>query len=125
VLLVRINSSERSALPKSAGEIRNRVGEIVFDQPLERELALLEARRGALTALSPAQRRLARHRLHVIDGGGLLSALDPSTKAVPDWNTLQHLRELGRAAAAGWLEGAAGPPLPEVKAGPSPILSVA
>ena len=46
MLLARINSSERSALPRSAGEIRNRVGEIGFDQPLECELALLEARRG-------------------------------------------------------------------------------
>jgi NTE family protein len=125
LLLVRINSSERSALPKSAGEIRNRVGEIVFGQPLEHELALLEARRGALMALSPAQRRLARHRLHVIDGADMLSALDPSTKVVPDWNNLLRIHELGRAAAAEWLEGAAGPALPEAKAGPSPILSAA
>ena len=111
LLLVRINSSERSGRPKSAGEIRNRVGEIVFDQPLERELALLEAGRRALTAVSPAQRRLARHRLHVIDGGDLLSALDPITKLVPEWNTLQRLHDLGRAAAADWLEGVPAPAL--------------
>jgi NTE family protein len=111
VLLVRINSSERTTLPRSAGEIRNRVGEIVFDQPLERELALLEARRGALTAFTPAQRRVARHRLHVIDGGEVLSALDPSTKLVPDWTTLQLLHDLGRAAASDWLEGVPAPAL--------------
>jgi NTE family protein len=111
VLLVRINSSERTTLPRSAGEIRNRVGEIVFDQPLERELALLEARRGALTAFTPAQRRVARHRLRVIDGGEVLSALDPSTKLVPDWTTLQLLHDLGHAAAADWLEGVPAPAL--------------
>jgi NTE family protein len=105
LLLVRINSSERTTLPRSAGEIRNRVGEIVFEQPLERELALLEARRAALAALAAGRRRLARYRLHVIDGGGVLSALDPSTKLVPAWTTLQLLHDLGRAAAAGWLEG--------------------
>ena len=107
VLLVRINSTERTTLPRSTGEIRNRVGEIVFNQPLERELALLEARRGALMALTPAQRRFARHRLHVIDGGEVLSALDPITKLVPDWSTLLRMHALGRTAASAWLEEAA------------------
>ena len=116
LLLVRINSSARTALPKSAGEIRNRVGEIVFDQPLEHELALLAARRGALAALTPAQRRLARHRLHVIDGRDLLSALDPMTKIVPDWSTLERMRDLGRGAAAGWLSAAPASALRDPKA---------
>jgi NTE family protein len=125
LLLVRINSRERRALPKSAGEIRNRVGEIVFDQPLERELALLEERRGWPTAISTAERRLARHRLHVIDGGDVLASLDPSTKVIPDWDTLQRLRDLGRAAAAGWLEGAPVSPLPNPESGQVPLLSAA
>ncbi len=103
LLLVRINPGARSTLPRSAGEIRNRVGEIVFDQPLERELALLEARRGAPLALSPARRRIACHRLHVIDGGQQLSALDPITKLVPDGSTLERVRGFGRAATADWL----------------------
>jgi NTE family protein len=105
LLLVRINPVERSSLPTSAGEIRNRVGEIVFDQPLERELALLEAWRRAPAGLSPMQRRLARHRLHVIDGGPPLAALDPITKVMPRAATLQQLRQLGRVAAAAWLQG--------------------
>jgi NTE family protein len=125
LLLVLINSRERSTLPRSAGEIRNRVGEIVFDQPLERELALLEERRGLPTALSTAGRRLARHRLHVIDGGEVLSSLDPSTKVVPDWDTLQRLRDLGRAAAADWLKAAPAPALPQARARPSPMLPAA
>ena len=103
LLLVRINPGARSTLPRSAGEIRNRVGEIVFDQPLERELALLEARRDAPLALSPAQRRIACHRLHVIDGGDQLSALDPITKLVPDGSTLERVRGFGRTATAAWL----------------------
>ena len=117
LLLVRINSSARTALPKSAGEIRNRVGEIVFDQPLEHELALLAARRGALAALTPAQRRLARHRLHMIDGRDPLSALDPMTKIVPDRSTLERMRDLGRGAAADWLSAAPASALRDPKAG--------
>lgn len=104
LLLVRINPSERGAVPASAGGIRNRIGEIVFDQPLERELALLQACRRRFR-VSRAQRRLARHRLHVIDGREPLSALDPATKGVPEWDTLVRLRDLGRAAAAAWLDG--------------------
>ncbi len=105
VLLVRINPHERSALPTSTGEIRNRVGEIVFDQPLKRELAQLEAGRGTLAAFSTIQRRLARHRLHVIDGGEALVALDPDTKMVPSWEKVTYLRYLGHTAAARWLVG--------------------
>jgi NTE family protein len=118
LLLVRINPSARDTLPRSVGEIRNRIGEIVFDQPLERELALLAARRRAHhPALSPAQRRLARHRLHVIDGGAWLAALDPSTKVAPSSDTLARLRDLGRAAASGWLDGAAAPRRPDASMG--------
>jgi hypothetical protein len=45
----------------------------------------------------------------VIDGGARLAALDPITKLVPEWNTLIRLRDLGRAAAAAWLQGAPRP----------------
>jgi NTE family protein len=105
LLLVRINTSARGDHPKSAAAIRSRVGEIVFEQPLERELALLEARRRTMPSLNRAQRRLARHRLHVIDGGSALAELDPNTRIIPDRDTLRHVRDLGRAAAADWLEG--------------------
>jgi NTE family protein len=116
ILLVRINPAERCGLPTSARDIRNRIGEIVFDQPLERELELLEARCGAPAGFGPTGWRPVRHRLHVIDGRETLAALDPITKVMPDWRTLEHLRQLGHAAASAWLEPAPAPPLPE--AGP-------
>lgn len=107
LLLVRINPRERGTLPRNAGEIRSRVGEIVFAQPLERELALIAARRGSPFALNVAERRLARHRLHVIDGGAMLAGLDPRTRMIPAGTTLTHLRKLGAAAASAWLASAA------------------
>jgi NTE family protein len=109
-LLVRINVSARDEHPRSAAGIRNRIGEIVFEQPLERELALLRAHRDGRSGVAawpfPSRRnRLARHRLHVVDGGAEIAALDPTTRIIPSGRTLEHLYGLGRAAASAWLEG--------------------
>jgi NTE family protein len=91
--------------PRSAAGIRSRVGEIVFGQPLERELALLEARRSPPLRLSLTRRqcRLARHRLHVLDGGEAIAGLDPATRVLANHQTLDHLRDVGRTAATRWL----------------------
>lgn len=104
VLLIRINPRRRHRLPTSAGDIRNRIGEIVFDQPLARELAQLDARRGTLAGFTAARRRIARHRLHVIDGGDQLAELDSGSKLIPVRDTLTEIRALGRQAASIWLE---------------------
>jgi NTE family protein len=69
---------------------------------------LSELRRRARSPLrwfSPAARRVARHRRHLIDGGPVLAALDPASKVDPDWPRLLQLRDLGRLAAEVWLQG--------------------
>jgi NTE family protein len=107
LLLIQINPATATDLPTSARDIRNRMAEIVFGRPLVAELETLSAlRRRARSPLrwwSPAARRLARHRRHVIDGGPVLAALDPVSKVDPDWPRLLELHELGRDAAAAWL----------------------
>jgi NTE family protein len=114
VLLVQINPTRVAALPRSARDIRNRMGEIVFGRPLLAELEMLAERarraRSPLGWWSRAGRRLARHRLHLIDGGALLAELDPTTKIDPDWTLLLQLRDLGRAAAEAWLGAGRGRP---------------
>jgi NTE family protein len=115
VLLVQINPTRVAALPRSARDIRNRMGEIVFGRPLLAELEMLGERarraRSPLGWWSRAGRRLARHRLHLIDGGAVLAELDPTTKIDPDWALLLQLRDLGRAAAEAWLDAGRGGPL--------------
>jgi NTE family protein len=107
LVLVQINPIETDTVPRTAAEIRNRVGEIVFGRPLVEELTRLgEAARRArppLAWFSPAARRLARHRLHRIDGSPLLAELQPSTKLDPSWPLVENLRRLGRDAADDWL----------------------
>jgi NTE family protein len=108
LVLVQINPIETDGVPRTASEIRNRVGEIVFGRPLLEELAQLgEAARRArppLAWFSPVGRRLARHRLHRIDGSALLAALQPSTKVDPSWPLVEKLLQLGRDAANDWLQ---------------------
>jgi NTE family protein len=107
LVLVQINPLESDRVPRTASEIRNRVGEIVFGRPLLEELARLDeaARRARppLAWFSPAGRRLARHRLHRIDGSALLAGLEPSTKVDPSLPLLEKLLLLGRKAADDWL----------------------
>ena len=106
-LLVRINRHETATTPRTGAEIRDRVAEIVFGLPLERELAQL-ALAGEKTRLAawtdPRARRLRRARLHVIDAAPILAALAARTKSVPDRSTLEHLFLQGRAAGADWLD---------------------
>lgn len=104
VLLIRINSSQRSHVPTSVNEIRSRIGEIVFDQPLRRELAELQARRSIWLSINARDRRIARHRLHVIDGSDALAKRDPMSKIIPSRDSLADMRDLGRKAASTWID---------------------
>jgi NTE family protein len=107
LLLVRLNPSEHAALPVTVREIRARVGAIVFDSPLQRELDsiawLRRIARRAGGAGGPAMERLAELRLHVLRDDDLLRSLDPATKLSADWPVIERLRDAGRAAAAQWL----------------------
>jgi NTE family protein len=122
LLLVQINPEAVEQLPTSARDIRDRISEIVFGHPLAAERALLAERaraaRPPLTWLSRRARRLARHRLHVIDGGPVLARLDPASKIDPDWSRLVQLRDLGREAAASWLAARHGRRPPRRRASP-------
>jgi NTE family protein len=106
LLLVRINRLASDSAPRNAGGIRDRVAEIVFGQPLARELERLEEARhkGRLLRMLDARtRRLAATRLHVIDGDSALAALHPETKILPFWPLLAQLCDAGRNAAEAWL----------------------
>ena len=107
LLLVRINAGLNAGpttnRPRTAGAIRRRVGSIVFEQPLERELELLAAHRSIRPALGTRQRRIAANRLHVVDGRTALASFHPGTRLLPDWPTLEALRDLGRRNwSPGW-----------------------
>ncbi|MGH6900567.1 MAG: patatin-like phospholipase family protein, partial [Geminicoccaceae bacterium] len=112
VVLVQINPLAAARVPRTPREIRDRVAEIAFGRPLADELERLrQASAGAIWPfawINQRRRRLARHRLHTIDGSAELGKLDPHTKVEPTWTLLLELRERGWSAADAWLRQSRG-----------------
>ena len=106
-LIVLVDSTEQAQVPTSASEIARRLGALAFNAPLRREIELIERWRAlaseGVSLGSRRQRRLRRHRFHLIEAGDATGDLAPASKLYPVWPLLEKLRDLGRAAAAAWL----------------------
>jgi NTE family protein len=104
VLIVQVNPVERPEVPRTARDILNRVNEISFNSSLLRELRAIEFVTRLLDEGSLDARRHKRMLIHRIDGGERLRGLGASSKLNAEWPFLVHLRDLGRDAAATWLD---------------------
>lgn len=105
-LLVRIAAGDAVDRPRTAAAIRRRIGHIVFEQPLERELELLAARRRQRRGLDARRRRITSHRLHTIDGRPTLATFPAKSRLLPDWPTLRTLHQKGHDTTDAWLQTA-------------------
>ena len=107
-LIVLVDATEQAQVPTSASEIARRLGSLAFNAPLRREIELIEHWRSlsgeGVTFGSRRQRRLRRHRFHLIEAGAATGNLAPASKLYPVWPLLEKLRDLGRAAASTWLD---------------------
>ena len=105
-LIVKLNSVERAGVPTTAREISARINQITFNQPLLRDIELIETvrshRRWSGLANS-ADARLARQRYHLIDAGRFTGALAPESKGKPELELLLYLRDAGRSETEKWL----------------------
>ena len=104
ILLVQINPIERRETPDTVEEIANRIDEITFNAGLLHELRAIEfverlIDRGVLQG-GQGYRKL---RLHKIQASEDLVHYKAASKLDAEWPFLQHLRDLGRAAADAWL----------------------
>jgi len=104
VVIVQVNPINRTATPKTAREIVDRVNEISFNAPLIKELRHFDfvnraIRRGDLSGLGYAETFL-----HRIGGGDEISHFSASTKVNAEWAFLVQLRDAGRLAADSWIE---------------------
>lgn len=103
-ILVQINPIERPEIPRTARDIVNRINEITFNSTLLRELRAIEF----VTRLIAEGRLDAgdymRVRMHRIHGDAELAALSASSKVNAEWAFFKHLRDIGRRAAADWLD---------------------
>ena len=108
-LLVLLNAFDEPGVPRSAREIAGTVSRITFNQPLRRDVELIEAARAAADlgwwrrARTPA-RRLAQHRFHLVEAGHHTAILPADSKIQPDRTIISRLFLAGYAETGKWLE---------------------
>jgi NTE family protein len=104
ILLVQINPMDREGTPTTARDILNRMNEITFNSSLMSELRALDFVGRLLDEGHLEGSRYRRMNLHVIHGEEPLKRMSASSKFNAEWRFLTTLRELGREAAAEWLD---------------------
>lgn len=104
ILLIQINPMERAETPTTSREILNRLNEITFNASLNKELRAIEFVSRLIEAEDLDEERYKRVRMHLIEAEEELSTLSASSKLNAEWAFLVHLRDIGRLAAADWLE---------------------
>ena len=106
VLLVTLNAMVRDETPRSAGDIVERLNEIVFNAPLVAELRAIAMAAEMIAGgqLKHGGGSYRQVRLHAIEADGWLSDLSLRSKFNTEWSFLNDLKARGRAAADDWLE---------------------
>ncbi len=104
VLIVQLNPIVRTALPKRANDIVDRLSEISFNASLITELRFIAERNRLIDAGELSAERHRKTHLHMIHGDQELGQLPASSKLLADRDFLLKLRDLGRVAASEWLE---------------------
>jgi NTE family protein len=106
-LIVQLTTLRKDGIPTSAREISGQVNQITFNQPVIRDVQLIETVRAERQGLGRFARtpmaRLARHRFHLIDAGRYTGALSVDSKVKPDMGLLNYLHGSGRTEAEKWL----------------------
>jgi len=106
ILLIMLNPTRRTELPKTAGEITDRLNEITFNASLAAELrsiAFVEKliEDGMLT--EAAQGKYRHMLVHAIEADTHLDDLSLESKFDTEWSFLTDLKARGRKAAEHWL----------------------
>jgi len=103
VVIVHINPLERREVPRSAAEIMNRINEISFNSSLMREMRAINFVTDLIRSGALREHQLKRMLIHDISAEAEMSGLSVASKLCADWGFLTDLRDIGRAAAEGWL----------------------
>lgn len=104
VLLVQINPILREGTPRTSQEISNRIDEITFNASLLGEFRAIAFVRKLIESGSVDRSDYRDIRLHRINADEAFKGLTAASKMNAEWAFLKYLRDLGRAAAADWLE---------------------
>ncbi|KQY75163.1 patatin-like phospholipase family protein [Brevundimonas sp. Root1423] len=107
ILLLPLNPFVREETPRVAGDIMDRLNEIVFNAPLVAELRAIAFVQDMIAdgrLKRAGENRYRQLMLHAIEPGPWLGALSLGTKFDTEWTFLNDLKGRGRAAAGEWLE---------------------
>jgi NTE family protein len=106
VVILHINPIERPGVPKTAGDIANRLNEITFNSSLIKELRAVYFVQKLLDdgwIKDEFRDRLKYVLIHSVRADNAMSDLNASSKLNTEWEFLTMLRDRGRALAAEWL----------------------
>ncbi|MFC5374386.1 patatin-like phospholipase family protein [Brevundimonas faecalis] len=106
ILLLPLNPFVREEAPREAGEIMDRLNEILFNAPLVAELRAVAFVQDLIAEgkLSIHQDHYREIRMHAVEADDWLGSLSLSTKFDTEWSFLNDLKSRGRQAADQWLE---------------------
>lgn len=106
ILLLPLNPFQRDEPPREAGDINDRLNEIVFNAPLVAELRAVAFVQDLIAEgkLKPGEDRRRGIRIHVIEADEWLGGESLHSKFDTEWSYLNKLKQHGRTAAEAWLE---------------------
>jgi NTE family protein len=103
VIIVHINPIVRTEIPRTAGDILNRLNEISFNSSLMREMRAIAFGNKLVESGAFRGNEMKSMLVHAIEADELMRGLGAASKFNADWEFLTHLRDVGRACAEDWL----------------------
>lgn len=103
ILLIQINPINIPNIPKSAGEIRDRINTISFNASLMHEMRRIKFVQRLLELGLNTEGKLRDLHIHCIYPESEMNNLGAASKLNAEWSFLQKLRQLGRKKAEEWL----------------------
>jgi NTE family protein len=102
-VIVHINPIERPDVPKTAGEILNRINEISFNSSLMREMRSVCFMTRLIEEKKILDETVKRMLIHSIEADDLMQAMGVGSKLNADWDHINRLMKNGRKRADAWL----------------------
>jgi len=104
IVIIRINPILRRGVPQTARDIVNRLNEITFNSSLMREMRAIAFVTRLIDEGKFNDDTMKRMLVHMIEADDLMVDYGVASKLNPDWRFLCHLRDVGRARAARWID---------------------
>src|SRR3984957_18673457 len=102
-ILVPINPIERPGIPRSAGDILNRLNEVSFNAVVLKELRMMALLRKVADPGDGEGKLWTQMRVHVVRNA-IMTELGASSKLNAEWSFFSFLRDEGRKAAQAFLD---------------------